>query len=392
VATIRTIGVVTVARSDYGHLLPLLEEIRAAPDLGLQLFVAGGHLSKRLGATVRGIEADGWTVTDRVETMGKSDAPEDVAAGAGIGIAGFASAFARRRPDLVVVLGDRIEMLSAAVAALPLTIPVAHVHGGEVTEGAIDEQIRHAMTKLSHLHFPAAEVFAKRILQMGEEAWRVHCCGAPGLDRLARMAVVPRAELAARVGLPLRKPTVLVTLHPVTLEPEDTATHVEELAAALARVEGDVIVTAPGADTAHGTIMRRLEALAAARPHTRMVASLGDDTYCSLLREVDAMVGNSSSGLIEAPSFALPVVNVGSRQHGRLRAENVIDVGHGREEILAGLRRALDPVFRAGLAGLRNPYGDGRSAPRIVRVLAEVPLGRRLVRKRFVDGDPSSGR
>ena len=385
-ATTRTIGVVTVARSDYGHLLPLLEEIRAAPGLGLQLFVAGGHLSKRLGATVSGIEADGWTVTDRVETMGKSDAPEDVAAGAGIGIAGFARAFARRRPDLVVVLGDRIEMLSAAVAALPLTIPVAHVHGGEVTEGAIDEQIRHAVTKLSHLHFPAAEVFAKRILQMGEEAWRVHCCGAPGLDRLARMAVVPRAELAARVGLPLRKPTVLVTLHPVTLEPEDTATHVEELAAALSRAEGDVIVTAPGADTAHGTIMRRLEALAAARPHTRMVASLGDDTYCSLLREVDVMVGNSSSGLIEAPSFALPVVNVGSRQHGRLRAENVIDVGHGREEILAGLRRALDPAFRAGLTGLRNPYGDGRSAPRIVRVLADVPLGRRLVRKRFVDG------
>ncbi len=388
-ATARTIGVVTVARSDYGHLLPLLEEIRARPDLGLQLFVAGGHLAKRLGETVGAIEADGWTVTDRVETLGESDAPEELAAGAGAGLAGFARAFARRRPDLVVVLGDRLEMLSAAVAALPLTIPVAHVHGGEVTEGAIDEQIRHAMTKLSHLHFPAAEVFAERILQMGEEPWRVHCCGAPGLDRLARLAVVPRAELAARVGLPLRKPTLLVTLHPVSLEAEDTAAHVEELADALMDTEGDVIVTAPGADTAHQTIVRRLEALAAARPGTRMIASLGEDTYCSLLREVDVMVGNSSSGLIEAPTFGLPVVNLGSRQHGRLRAANVIDVGHGREEIRAGLRRALDPAFRGGLAGLRNPYGDGRAAPRIVRVLAEVELGRRLIRKRFVDRSAS---
>lgn len=385
-ATLRTIGVVTVARSDYGHLLPLLEAIRSAPGLALQLFVAGGHLSKRLGGTVSRIEADGWTITDRVETLDESDAPEDLAVGAGAGVAGFARAFARHRPDLVVVLGDRIEMLAAAVAALPLTIPVAHIHGGEVTEGAIDEQIRHAMTKLSHLHFPAAEPFARRILQMGEEPWRVHCCGAPGLDRLPRLAIVPRAELAARVGLPLRKPTLLVTLHPVTLEPEDTATHAEELAAALARADGDVIITSPGADTAHLTIVRRLEALAATRPATRMVPSLGEDTYCSLLREADVMVGNSSSGLIEAPSFGLPVVNIGSRQQGRLRAANVIDVGHGREEILAGLRRALDPAFRQSLVGLRNPYGDGHAAPRIVRILADVELGRRLVRKRFVDG------
>jgi UDP-hydrolysing UDP-N-acetyl-D-glucosamine 2-epimerase len=386
VAPGRRIGVVTVARSDYGHLVPLLEEIRATAGLELQLFVAGGHLSARLGRTVSAIEADGWTVSDRVETLGDSDAPEDLAAGAGAGVAGFARAFARRRPDLVLVLGDRLEMLAAAVAALPLTIPVAHVHGGEITEGAIDEQIRHALTKLSHLHFPAAEPFARRIRQLGEEPWRVHCCGAPGLDRLPRLATVPRAELAARVGLPLRRPTLLVTLHPVTLEPEDTAMHADELAAALAGAEGDVVITAPGADTAHRAIVRRLEALAATRPGTRMVPSLGEDTYCSLLREVDVMVGNSSSGLIEAPSFALPVVNIGSRQHGRLRAANVIDVGHRRDEILTGLRRALDPAFRRGLAGLRNPYGDGHAAPRIVRVLADVELGRRLIRKRFVDG------
>jgi UDP-hydrolysing UDP-N-acetyl-D-glucosamine 2-epimerase len=385
-ATARAIGVVTVARSDYGHLRPVLEAIRATPGLELRLFAAGAHLSSGLGETVRAIEGDGFPIAERVAIPVESDAAADLAAAAGAGLAGFARAFARHRPDLVVVLGDRLEMLSAAVAALPLTIPVAHVHGGEVTEGAIDEQIRHAITKLSHLHFPAAEPFARRILQMGEEPWRVHCVGAPGLDRLPRLAVLSRADLAARVGLPLRTPTLLVTLHPVTLEAEDTGAHVEELAEALARTDGDVIITSPGADTAYRTITRRLEALAATRPGTRFVASLGEDAYCSLLRLADVMVGNSSSGLIEAPSFALPVVNIGRRQHGRLRAANVVDVGHGREEILAGLRRALDPAFRRGLAGLRNPYGDGHAAPRIVRVLAEVALGRRLVQKRFVDG------
>lgn len=384
----RTIGVVTVARSDYGHLVPLLEQIRDAPDLTLRLFVTGAHLAERLGATVRAIEADGWPIAGRVEMTGETDAPVDVAVAVGLGAAGLARAFTNQRPDLLVVLGDRLEMLAAAVAALPLAIPVAHLHGGEVTEGAVDEQARHAITKLSHLHFPAAEPYVRRILQMGEEPWRVHCSGAPGLDRLARLAVLSREELARRIGLPLRRPTLLVTFHPVTLEAEDTAVHVDELAAALEKIAGDAIVTYPGADASHETIIRRLEVLAAARPGTRLVASLGDDVYCSLLREADVMVGNSSSGLIEAPSFALPVVNIGARQRGRLRATNVIDVAPTRHEIVKGIERALQPEFRRGLTGLANPYGDGRAAPRIVQVLREIELGRRLLQKRFVDLPP----
>jgi UDP-hydrolysing UDP-N-acetyl-D-glucosamine 2-epimerase len=381
----RRIGVVTVSRSDYGHLRPLLGALRAAPGLEPLLLVGGTHLSEAFGLTVREIERDGWPIAERVAAPPESDTPVAVAASAGAGVAGFARALERARPDLLVVLGDRFEMLSAAWAALPFTIPVAHLHGGEVTEAAMDEQIRHAITKLSHLHFPAAEPYARRIRQMGEEPWRVHCCGAPGLDRLAGAAALPRAELARRIGLPLRRPTLLVTFHPVTLEHEDTASHVDELAAALEKVEGDAIVTHPGADTAHRAVAARLRGLAESRPGTRFVPSLGDEVYCSLLREADAMVGNSSSGLIEAPSFALPAVNIGGRQRGRLRAANVIDVGHAREEILAGLRRALDPAFRRALAGLPNPYGDGRAAPRIARVLGEVELGRRLIEKRFVD-------
>jgi UDP-hydrolysing UDP-N-acetyl-D-glucosamine 2-epimerase len=387
---VRRIGVVTVARSDYGHLMPVLEQIRDADGLSLVLFVAAGHLSERLGSTVRAIEADGWFIAERVEMPSDADAPEEVAAAAGTGLAGFARAFARQRPDLVLVLGDRLEVLAAAAAALPLTIPVAHLHGGEVTEGALDEQARHAITKLSHLHFPAAEPYARRILQMGEEPWRVHCVGAPGLDRLPRLAVLSREELARRIGLPLRRPTMLVTFHPVTLEYRDTAAHVEELSVALEGLDGDAIITCPGADSSHSTVIRRLEALAAARPGTRLVRSLGEDVYCSLLREADVMVGNSSSGLIEAPSFGLPVVNIGARQRGRLRASNVIDVGPRREEIAAGIGQALRAEFRRSLVGLVNPYGDGRAAPRIVQVLRRVELGRRLIQKRFVDLGPPS--
>ena len=381
----RLIGVVTVARSDYGHLTPLLAAIEADTGLRLLLFVAGAHLLSRFGLTVRAIEADGWPIGARIEGAPDDDTPEAIAAGAGAAVAGFARAFAAHRPDLLVVLGDRVEMLAAAVAALPFALPVAHVHGGEVTEGAMDEQARHAITKLAHLHFAAAEVYAERIRAMGEEPWRVHCTGAPGLDRLAALATLPREALAERLGLPLRRPTLVVTFHPETLAYAAVPAQVEELAAALEKTDADAIVTFPGADTSAYAIITRLRALALARPRTRLVESLGDDVYASLLREADAMVGNSSSAIIEAPSFGLPAVNIGDRQRGRLRGANVIDVGHGRDEIAAGIRRALDPAFRRALAGMPNLYGDGRAAPRIARVLREVELGARLVRKRFVD-------
>jgi UDP-hydrolysing UDP-N-acetyl-D-glucosamine 2-epimerase len=299
-------------------------------------------------------------------------------------VVGFAAEFARRRPDLLVVLGDRYEMLSAAVAALPFALPVAHLHGGEVTEGAIDEQIRHAITKLAHLHFVAAEAYAARVRQLGEEPWRVHCCGAPGLDRLSAGAL-SREEIGERLGHPLGRPTLLVTFHPETLAVADVPRQAEELIAALERFDGQIIVTAPGADTAYRAISAAFERLGQRRRLTTLDATLGDDVYISVLREADVMIGNSSSGLIEAPSVGLPVVNVGDRQRGRLRAANVIDVDHDRAAIAGAIRRALDPAFRRALAGLANPYGDGRAAPRIARVLREVELGPRLTRKRFVD-------
>ncbi len=383
----RAIGVVTVARSDYGHLVPLLRELeRVQDEVELLVYVAGSHLESPFGVRTGDlVEADKWKITARIPMGIADDAPATIAAATGRGVVGFAAEFARRRPDLLVVLGDRYEMLSAAVAALPFGLPVAHLHGGEVTEGAIDEQIRHAITKLAHLHFVAAEPYAARVRQLGEEPWRVHCCGAPGLDRLCAGGALSREEIGERLGRPLGRPTLLVTFHPETLAVADVPRQAKELTAALEKFDGEIIVTAPGADTAYRAISAAFERLAQRRALTRLDATLGDDVYTSLLREADVMIGNSSSGLIEAPSFGLPVVNVGDRQRGRLRAANVIDVGHEREAIAEAIRRALDPSFRRGLTGLVNPYGDGQAAPRIARVLREVELGLRLVRKRFAD-------
>ena len=380
----RTIAVVSVARSDWGHLGPILAGLRAAPDVRLLLFAGGMHLADAFGRSVELIEAEGWRIAERIELLEPSDTPEAIATSIGRGVAGFGRAYARHRPDLLVVLGDRFEMLSAATAALPFVLPVAHVHGGEVTEGAIDNQIRHAITKCAHLHFVSAEPHARRVAAMGEESWRVHNVGAPGLDRIRTTKLLSRAELAGRLDLAAGDRWLIVTYHPATLEYEETGRHTDELLAALEKLDATFVVTYPNADTAGRTVIARLQEFAGRHARVRLVQNLGDDVYLSLLRHADAMIGNSSSGLIEAPSFELPVVNVGARQAGRLRAANVVDVGPERDEILAGLEAALAPAFREGLRGMTNPYGDGHAAERIVRVLRTVELGPTLTRKREV--------
>src|SRR6266850_3749376 len=345
-ATRRT-GAVTVATSNYYHLRP-------------------------------GIE--------RLPMLGDGDSPEAIAASTGRGVEGFARAFARCRPDLLVVLGDRFEMLAGAVAALPFALPVAHIHGGEVSEGAMDNQIRHAITKLAHIHFASAEPHARRIAAMGEEPWRIHTVGAPGLDRLATTEPLSRAALARELGLPEAGPWLLVTFHPVTLEYRDTAAHIDELLAAIEKTDGFIVITYPNADTSGRLIVERIEEFAGRHPRRfRLARSLGERLYLSLLGHADLMIGNSSSGLIEAPSFGLPVVNVGARQRGRLRGANVVDVEPSREDILRGIEAAQAPAFRARARAAANPYGDGRAAPRIVEVLRAIPIDARLVQKRFRD-------
>ena len=383
----RTIGVVTVARSDYGIYLPVLRQIQADSDLRLHLFVSGMHLSPEFGLTVRAIEADGFEVGERVEMLLSSDSPEGIAKSIGLGTIGFAQAYARYRPDILLVLGDRFEMYAAALAALPFKIPVAHIHGGEVTHGAIDDALRHSITKLSHLHFVATETYARRVAQLGEEPWRITVSGAPGLDNLHAIRLLTIEELGARYSLCLQPPPLLVTFHPASLEHEQTEWQIGELLAALDDAGLPAVFTLPNADTGGRVIHRMIAEYVGERPSAWLVDNLGTQAYFSLMAVAAAMVGNSSSGIIEAPSLGLPAVNIGTRQAGRVRGANVIDVGYERAAILEGIRQAVRPEFRESLRQMQNPYGCGRASGKIVERLKTVPLDDNLILKRFYDLD-----
>lgn len=390
----RTIAVVTGARSDYGLLLPVLRAIEAAPELRLHLIAAASHFERRFGETVRFIRQDGFRIDDEVRMDLSDDSPAGIARATGQAVLGFGEVFARRRGaiDLLVLLGDRYETLAAAVAALPHLVPVAHIHGGEVTRGAIDDAVRHAITKLAHLHFAATREAAARIRQMGEEPWRVVVSGAPGLDTIRAAteggALIARERLLGGYGLDPARPVLLTTFHPVTLEHEAAAAQIAEVLGAIdhvGHVGAQVLFTAPNADTAGRVILGAIERFIEGRNDRRLIASTGQNEYLSLLACADAMVGNSSSGILEAPSFRLPVVNIGTRQDGRERARNVIDCACERDAIARAIAAATAPAFRASLDGLVNPYGDGYAAERIVAALRSAPLGDALLRKRFVD-------
>lgn len=384
----RRIAVVTGARSDYGIYLPILRRIAASPELSLQLVAGGAHLDPRYGRTVDAIRQDGFDIAAEVEMVPAADDGAATADAMGRGVVGFARAYASLAPDLVLVLGDRFEMLSAAVAALPQRIPLAHIHGGELTEGALDDAIRHAMTKMSHLHFVSTEEYGRRIVSMGEEPWRVVVSGAPALDNLRDLELLSRAELSERYGVDAARPFLLVTYHPATLEHERTAERIEALLGALADAHLPVVFTYPNADMGSAAIIERVNAYVASHADARVAVSLGTRGYFSMMAHAAAMVGNSSSGIIEAASFTLPVVNIGDRQHGRARGRNVIDCASDEASIAAAIAQAVSPSFRASLGDLRNPYGDGMASERIVRTITDVPL-EGLLRKQFYEPAPS---
>ena len=384
----RTIGVVSVGRSDYGIYLPILRAIEADPSLRLHLIISGMHLSPEFGLTANIIESDGFEIGERVEMLLSSDTPQAISKSMGLGLIGFAQAYARLRPDILLVLGDRFEMHAAALAALPFKIPIAHIHGGEVTEGAIDDALRHSITKLSHLHFVSTQEYARRIEQLGEEPWRIMVSGAPSLDNLHQLELLSKDALAAKFALRLAPPPLLVTFHPVTLEYEETEWQISELLAALDASQMPVVFTMPNADTSGRVIIRMIEHFVETHESAQIADNLGTQAYFSMMSLAAAMVGNSSSGIIEAASFKLPVVNIGTRQQGRVQPANVIDVGYQREAILKGIRKALQPAFRESLRNLVNPYGEGNAAVKIVEHLREVVLDGRLVTKKFHDLRP----
>jgi UDP-hydrolysing UDP-N-acetyl-D-glucosamine 2-epimerase len=381
---VKTVAAVTVSRADYGILRPVLRAIEADRRLDLRLIVAAAHLDPR-AASAEAIARDRFTVSDRVEMAPASDDPCAVSQAVAAGVSGFAAAYSRIRPDIVLLAGDRFETLAAAVAAVPLTLPIAHIHGGELTEGAIDDQIRHAITKMSHLHFVAAEPYARRVAQMGESPWRIAVTGAPALDEVQQHRQLDPAALASRLGIALTPPVLMVTFHPETLASDGPDRQVAELTAALAGTDATCVITAPNVDAGRSRIISALQAFAVGSARAIFVDTLGTDAYFSLMRCAAAMVGNSSSGIVEAASFNLPVVNIGSRQAGRLRAANVIDVRDDRAAIADGIARALAPAFRASLDGLANPYGDGHAGPRIANGIAAAPARAVLLAKHFED-------
>jgi UDP-hydrolysing UDP-N-acetyl-D-glucosamine 2-epimerase len=381
----RTIGVVTGARSDYGGLEPILKKIVADSELELLLFATGMHLSPEFGLTVRAIEADGFTVSERVDMLVASDTPQAISKSIGLGVISFSQTYSRTRPDLLLVMGDRFESLAAVVAAMPYTIPVAHISGGEITEGVIDDAIRHSITKMSHLHFVTMNEYRDRIIQMGEEPWRVTVTGEPGLDRLREITLLVPAELEKIVGLSLNPAPLLVTFHPMTLEPDETKRSIVALLEALEELVMPVIFTYPNADTGGRIIIEHIEQFVRTHPNGRAVVSLGAQGYFSLMNCSAAMLGNSSSGIIEAASFELPVVDIGDRQRGRVRSQNVVHAEPDRESILRAARTVLSPSFKRSLRSLKNPYGDGNAAQRIIEVVKETLLGHDLLIKHFHD-------
>ena len=382
----RKIGVVSVSRSDYGIYFPILKAILQEPDLELCLIVTGSHLVSRFGNTIAAIEADGFSIAERVEILMASDSPEGIAKSMGLGIIGLADAYSRQNPDIILVLGDRFEMHSAALAALPFKIPVAHIHGGEETLGAFDNSLRHSITKLSHIHFASTQEYAKRLIQLGEEPWRVIVSGAPGLDNLRMISLLSASELKGKYQVnPALFPPLLVTFHPTTLEYEHTEWQTKELMIALSESGLPVIFTMPNADTNGSSIRNLIIEYVSKHTNSQSFDNLGTQAYLSLMALSRAVVGNSSSGIIEAASLHVPVVNIGTRQQGRLHARNVVDTDYNHEAILKAIDQVISPKFHKSLQDLKNPYGDGHSTERIIEKLRSVAINDQLLFKPFFD-------
>jgi UDP-N-acetylglucosamine 2-epimerase (non-hydrolysing)/GDP/UDP-N,N'-diacetylbacillosamine 2-epimerase (hydrolysing) len=364
----------------------LLQEIRADADLELQLAVTGAHLSPEFGSTYQAIEADGFRIDAKVEMLLSGDTPSAVAKSIGLGVIGFADAFVTLRPDIVVVLGDRFEILAAVQTAMVMGIPTGHISGGEITEGAVDDSIRHAITKMAHFHFVANDNYRRRVVQMGEIPEHVINCGDPGLDNFRRLTLLSRSELETSLGMQLRQWVFLVTYHPVTAGATNSEQSTRELLAALDKFPAaSVIMTKTNADVGGRVIGRLLEEYAARWPgRVFLTPSLGQLRYLSAMKHCDAVIGNSSSGIVEAPALPKPTINIGRRQHGRLRALSILDCEDNRQSIEQAIRQALSSDFQAVLSQTRSLYGDCDASLKIKDYLKSAPLESATV-KRFID-------
>ena len=377
----RRIAVVTTSRADYSHLYWPLRLLAEDARVELRLIVMGAHLSPEFGATIHEIEKDGFAIAARIECLLSSDSDVGMAKTIGLATLSLSDVLGEMRPDILLLIADRYEMLAPAAVALALRIPIAHVEGGEISEGAIDDAVRNALTKMAHLHFTSTFAARDRIISMGEEPWRATRAGAPSLDHLRRSKLLSREEVAAKLRVQLEGPAMVIAYHPVTLA-MDTLEEADELFAALGSVNSQLIFCYPNADAGSRALIERTTAFLAKRGNGKLFVNLDAVAYWSLLRQAQVFLGNSSSGIMETASFAVPTVNIGERQRGRERAANVIDAPANREAVLSAIALARSSKFRESLRGMTNPYGDGTASEKIVDVLTSAPLGRELLAKK----------
>jgi GDP/UDP-N,N'-diacetylbacillosamine 2-epimerase (hydrolysing) len=381
----RKICIITGTRAEYGLLRWVMQGIRDDNELTLQIIVTGMHLSPEFGYTYKEIEQDGFLIDRKVEMLTSSDTSVGIAKSMGLGSIGFADALRDLQPNLIVVLGDRFEIFSAVSAALVARIPVAHLHGGEVTEGAFDEALRHSITKMSHLHFVAAEPYRQRVIQLGEQPDRVFLVGGLGIDNIKRLQLLTRSCLEDSLNFKLGFKNLLITFHPVTLETAKSASQMQELLAALAQLKDTkLIFTLPNADTDGRSLIEMVQSFVNLHPNARVFTSLGQLRYLSCIAQVDGVLGNSSSGLAEVPSFKKGTINIGDRQRGRIQANSVINAEPTRESITAALIKLYSADFQKSLTKVINPYGEGGASTKVVNTLKNYPLDG-IVKKTFYD-------
>ena len=371
----RKICVVTGSRADYGLLRWLMQEIKGDQDLELQVLATGMHLSETFGMTYKEIASDGFKINEKITVLNGDDSGLSLAKSISLGVSGCAEAFERLKPDLIIVLGDRFEIFAAATAALVLTIPVAHLHGGEVTVGAFDESFRHSITKMSHIHFVAAEEYRNRVIQLGENPELVFNVGGLGVDAISKINLLTKEEFENKRGVSFSKRNLLITFHPVTLEDGSAEKQMNELLSALSELkETTLIFTLPNADTGGLVIISKIEKFVEDHSNAYSFKSLGQVDYLSCINLVDGVIGNSSSALTEVPSFRKGTINIGERQKGRLLATSVIASKPFKSDINLALHTLYSSEFQEELRTSKNPYGEAGSSKKIYKIIKEINL------------------
>lgn len=380
----RKICVITGTRAEYGVLKNTLLEIKNSSKLKLQLVVTGTHLSEKFGYTIKEILEDGFEIDEELPILINGNSIGNISREMGLLSIQLSQTFERLKPDILLVLGDRYEIHAAASVAMVMNIPISHISGGEITEGAIDEQIRHSITKMAHIHFPGAKLYEQNIINMGEEPWRVFNVGDPGIENIKTTRFLDKEELKRQIGIDVDEDTLLITFHPVTLEYNLLSYQVDNLIKALNMVNKKLIITYPNADNGGDYIIKRLEEFKKVNDKVFLFKSLGILRYLSVMRLCGGVVGNSSSALIEAPYLKKPVVNIGNRQMGRLMASNIISCGDKSDDIVDSINKALSYEFKASVKETKSLYGEGNTSKEIVKILENIELDNKLLKKKLV--------